>query len=287
MISETCIITILYNSKPHLESFLYSWQKFEARTDLIFVDNASNDGSLEILDNLTGVLKIQNFVLLKNDRNIGFGSANNSALQYAINKGYKFVLLLNDDIILTENISEKLSKICTANLLLSPLQKNFDGNYEVNFQKFVGLDVLNSSIELIEVDFIQAASWFFSTEIFKFSNGYLFDDDFFHYGEDNEFCYRFIKGGGKIIVDTTVSLIHNSAEFNHKYPKDYGPYHLNRLRSEALISMKTGSSQHVNIIRRLFYQIFKYAFTCRFQDSLRIVKVNIDILRLTIKTWFQ
>lgn len=287
MISETCIITILYNSKAHLESFIHSWQKFESESDLIVVDNASRDGSIDFLNNLKCDLKISNLVLLENKRNVGFGSANNCALKYAKNKGYKFVMLLNDDIILTENVSDKLKKICQVNTLLSPVQKSLDGNYEANFQKFVGITALKSSQELIEIDFIQAASWFFSVEILNFSKGYLFDSDFFHYGEDNEFCYRLKEGGGKIMVDKSISIVHNSDEFNHNYPRDYSQYHLNRLRSEALISMKTGNRQYVYIIKRLFILAFKHVFSFRFREVYRVSKLELEILFLAFKRWFQ
>jgi hypothetical protein len=59
----------------------------------VVVDNSSKDGSVEML--------LENFhepFVIRNNKNLGFSKANNQGIRYALAKGAKDVLLLNNDI---------------------------------------------------------------------------------------------------------------------------------------------------------------------------------------------
>ena len=248
----TCIITVLYNSAEHLGKYLKSWVEWERDTDIIFVDNNSSDNTLEIIEKFIEDYKIKNILIISQGTNLGFGKANNLGINKAIDLGYKYVLLLNDDIELIENLTSRLINFYVEDSVLSPLQKIDNENLEFNFNSFVG-DVLNKSeTDMVKVHFIQAACWFFCVELKNNIGGYFFDEEFFHYGEDNEMIYRVNTKGTGAYVLKSASILHHSSVSNRNYPRDYGEYHLNRLKSQALISVKTNGTFHKSLFNRLF-----------------------------------
>ncbi|HEY5498881.1 MAG TPA: glycosyltransferase family 2 protein [Bacteroidales bacterium] len=100
------VIIVNWNTKDILQNCLDSiYQTIDNLScEVIVVDNASSDGSTEMLqERYPQVIKIYNQV------NRGFGAANNQA--FVIMKG-KYALLLNTDAILTPNAIHKLWTFC-------------------------------------------------------------------------------------------------------------------------------------------------------------------------------
>ena len=77
--TKKCVNSILKNT-----SFPY---------EIIFIDNASTDGSVKYLDQICN--EFDHLSLVKNNTNRGFAAGNNQGVKEA--KG-KYVLLLNNDI---------------------------------------------------------------------------------------------------------------------------------------------------------------------------------------------
>jgi GT2 family glycosyltransferase len=67
--------------------------------DLVFVDNASTDGSLELVREAYPAL-----TFLANDENLGFGHGVNRGIELALARGADAVLLVNNDVVLTEGM---------------------------------------------------------------------------------------------------------------------------------------------------------------------------------------
>ncbi|MEI8175225.1 MAG: glycosyltransferase, partial [bacterium] len=75
--------------------------------EIIIVDNASNDKTIEIVEKLKE--KIQNLVLIKNSHNAGFGKAHNQASKIA--KGDYIFILNPDTIFIKENTNKYLENL--------------------------------------------------------------------------------------------------------------------------------------------------------------------------------
>jgi GT2 family glycosyltransferase len=99
------VIIVSYEVKYFLEQCLCSVnaackqlekEKGPGLAEIIVVDNNSGDGSVQYLEG-----KFEGVKFYRNNENLGFGRANNRALQMA--KG-EFVLFLNPDTILPEKI---------------------------------------------------------------------------------------------------------------------------------------------------------------------------------------
>src|SRR5438105_2413677 len=94
---DLSIIIVSFNTKDILRQCLSS--VFEYTKDLIFevivVDNASHDGSVEMVQQQFPSVK-----LLRNDRNVGFAAGQNRGITAASGQ---HVLVLNSDILFSEN----------------------------------------------------------------------------------------------------------------------------------------------------------------------------------------
>jgi len=103
------ISIVTYNNDKVIKKCLQNIFQNINNTDfeLIIVDNNSSDSTVSIIEK-----DFKNVRLIKNNRNIGFGAAHNIAIK--LRKG-KYHLVLNPDIIFTENAVEKLLNFMEKN----------------------------------------------------------------------------------------------------------------------------------------------------------------------------
>lgn len=97
------VIVIYRNSAPFLRNFIDSLNRQTySNFDLLFIDNASTDGSLELLKEI-----LPSVSLIKNDVNKGYAYAANQGIE---NTKGDFVFLMNPDMILNETYIENIIK---------------------------------------------------------------------------------------------------------------------------------------------------------------------------------
>ncbi len=99
---DISVIIVNYNVKEFLQNLIPSIHKAARNLscEIIVVDNASTDGSVEYISK-----KLPEVNLISNEKNIGFGAANNLAMLRA--KG-NFLLIINPDTIVSEDTLQKL-----------------------------------------------------------------------------------------------------------------------------------------------------------------------------------
>jgi N-acetylglucosaminyl-diphospho-decaprenol L-rhamnosyltransferase len=99
-------IIVTWNRKQKLDQCLQSIQKYiVSRNRIIIVDNASSDGTKTMMQS-----RHPGAVLIENTENLGYGRANNIALNYIKKNHLKsgYIVFLNDDAALTDNSLESL-----------------------------------------------------------------------------------------------------------------------------------------------------------------------------------
>lgn len=224
---QVSVIMVSYNNFHLLSECLKSLYKFTEGLifEVIIVDNNSTERDIE-----TVISNFPNVTLIKNDSNKGFGAANNQGISIA--RG-AYILLLNNDTILTENSIYMIYQFAN-NLrgdtivgckLLNPdgtLQHSvydfpsvwnvFTSNffiYQLNKgNKFLSkYHLMNKAINFItEVDVVTGAFLFVNSKGIKKIQG--FDERFYFYNEETDLCFRFKKNGGKIFYFPLTSIIH-------------------------------------------------------------------------------
>jgi GT2 family glycosyltransferase len=95
----TCVVIANWNGEKPLRKCLTSLFANTATVEckVVVVDNASTDGSLEMLQKRFSQVQV-----IKNKHNMGFSKANNQGIRYAIANGAKYILLLNNDVEITD-----------------------------------------------------------------------------------------------------------------------------------------------------------------------------------------
>ncbi|MDR2836305.1 MAG: glycosyltransferase family 2 protein [Bacteroidales bacterium] len=184
-------------------------------TEIIFVDNNSQDNSVELIKENFPEVK-----MYENEGNEGFGRANNKG--FSVSSG-KYILLLNSDILLTSaetipkciNILESDVKIGALGCKLI----NEDGSHQnsVNYytteysgilRKNLFIDKLYKFSQKTKIKALMGAFFLIPRKVFEETNG--FDPDFFMYCEEIEFCDRIIKKGYSLFYYDEVSVIHKN-----------------------------------------------------------------------------
>ena len=201
-------------------------------------DNDSTDGSADFVE-----AEYPQAKLVRSADNLGFSIPNNKGMQYALDKGYDYVYLLNQDAWLEPGALEKMVAVVDAHPeygLLSPLQmtdgyKGLDEQFAKRLPvkpamtSIVSFPVSTSSCpaptssfpvstsscpaptgHLIQVPFVMAAHWLVPTRVIRKVG--LFNEELFpHWGQDDDWCQRLDFYGLKIGVVKEARGVHDRA----------------------------------------------------------------------------
>ncbi|TCK68828.1 GT2 family glycosyltransferase [Winogradskyella wandonensis] len=210
MTGNTYIIIVTYNGMHWLLKCLKSCAPFQ----VIVVDNNSNDDTINFIEE-----NFPEIIILPQNKNLGFGAANNVGISHALNLGADFVFLLNQDAYLKPNAIKKLIEVYSKNTdfgILSPIHLNGDGKkLDDDFLKYLSAnnellyDALKTSFskEIYEVPFVNAAAWLIPRAALEKVGG--FDPIFFHYGEDVNYCQRVMYHDFKIGIVPNTYVLHD------------------------------------------------------------------------------
>jgi GT2 family glycosyltransferase len=182
--------------------------------EIIIIDNASKDGSVEKLEKEFG----NKIKLIKNKINLGFSGANNQGAAFA--KG-NFILFLNSDTIVNKDIFSSCVDIFKNDKkvgIISPRLKLPNGeNQKKVFGKFPTLirlitqrtkkdPKINYNNKIYETDWVSGCALMIRQKLFKNIKGW--DDNYFLYYEDIDLCKKVKEKNYKIIVNLKTNLIH-------------------------------------------------------------------------------
>lgn len=186
------------------------------QSPVLIVDNNSSDGTENFIK-----ANHPEVIILQQNKNLGFGQANNIGISYALGKGADYVFLLNQDAYLEDGSLEKLIEVSKKNPqfgILSPIHLNGKGdrldenfsnylNYRANPDFYSDHILKKPLLEIYKVPFVNAAGWLISRECLETVGG--FDPIFFHYGEDDNYCQRLNYHGFRIGVVPVAILLHD------------------------------------------------------------------------------
>jgi GT2 family glycosyltransferase len=202
------VIVVTYNSKKHIESCLDSVfaQDFKDY-EVIVVDNASWDGTKEVLKN-----KYPHIAMIENPENYGYPKALNQGIA---NSRGEFILCLNDDVELRNN--DFLTVMCNAmnrNKRIDGIQPKVlkpngaidtTGTYLSFFRRF--FDLHSGKIDTPELNKQRyvfgasaAAVLYRRKALDEIKQGdEYFDEDFFCLAEDVDLSWRLQKKGWRTL----------------------------------------------------------------------------------------
>lgn len=206
--------------------------------EVIYVDNASKDGSVEMVTKEFPEVKI-----IQNEKNEGFIRANNQGIEIAEGR---YVLLLNSDTLVLENAIAKTVKFADAhpeaavigckvlnpdktlqrtcfmypsilNMLLSAThlykifpRSKFCGRERMSWWDFNDVrevETVCGCFSLVRKDAIEQVG--------------LMDEKYYVYGDDPDWCYRFKKNKWKILFAPEPKIIHYGGQTTKQMTEEF------------------------------------------------------------------
>lgn len=229
---DVSVVIVNYNVRDFLHQALVSIQKSlkGIKSEIIVVDNASDDGSVEMLHR-----QFPRVQVISNPGNIGFAKANNQALKQTSGK---YILCINPDTVVQED---------TIRVMVGYLEDhpevgmagckilNPDGTIElacrrsfptpwIALTKIVGLSKIFPKTKLFgkynltylnidetyPVEAVSGSFMMIRKKAIDVVGG--LDESFFMYGEDLDWCYRTRKAGWNIAYVHSTQIIHYKGE---------------------------------------------------------------------------
>ncbi|MEK7587794.1 MAG: glycosyltransferase family 2 protein [Patescibacteria group bacterium] len=257
---DLSIIILSYNTASLLKGCLASVFSFQTPHDtweIIVVDNASTDGSADMVKNEFPSVRV-----IRNKQNIGFSAGNNVGIRKASGD---YVLLLNSDtevgpgtmqamLLFMQSRPDAGAATCRLGLPDGSLDLACHRGFPTPWAAltyFFGLEKMFPRVPL----FAQYHQWYkdLSTvhEIDSPSGAFfilprlvidqigLLDEHFFMYGEDLDWAYRIKQAGWKIFYNPIVSALHRKKQSG---------------RAHADPAMRKKTEGYFYDTMRLFYQ---------------------------------
>jgi GT2 family glycosyltransferase len=226
---DLSIIIVSYNTKDVLKEALESIYKTAKNLsfEIIVVDNASKDGTREEIEKL----KYQDLKFIQNEENLGFSKANNVGVKMAVGR---YVLFLNPDVVVHDHTLEGMAKFmdeskdagaATCKVVMPngkiddashrgfPTPWNalthFSGMAKLfgNTKHFGGYNLKHLDLSVMhEIEALAGAFMIVRREAGEEVKWW--DEDYFFYGEDLDFCYMLKQKGWKIYYVPEFTVLH-------------------------------------------------------------------------------
>lgn len=180
--------------------------------EIIVIDNASTDGTKEVLSNDKRIKYIYS------DRNGGFGYGNNLGMKHA--QGKYFFLLNSDTLLLNNAIKEfyDYAEAHSSNAIYGCYLEGEDGSYRGSFHFFPAFTVRQFFHRIFhkqdyspdysdkDVECICGADMFVPCKVVEQVG--MFDENIFLYGEEGEWQYRMAEAGIQRKIICRPRIIH-------------------------------------------------------------------------------
>jgi GT2 family glycosyltransferase len=242
------VIIVTWNKKSYVVDLLRSLQKLSypvQQLDLLVVDNASNDGTVEVLKK-----DFPHVHLIENKENTGGTGGFNTGLQYAFaqpEEKYDYLWLLDNDVQVHCNALSELVSILEAeqdvavagstmmqlttpwrinemgafvelgrgSLLLNRHQEDVSGLQGKSLAELHESEIdlsehLKHCRPCMDVDYVAAASLVIRSKVARKAG--IWDDYFIHF-DDVEWCIRIARMGHRIMVSARSLIWHLPAEY--------------------------------------------------------------------------
>lgn len=279
------IIIVNFNGKNNLLSCLNSIAKNSYKNiEIIIIDNGSNDDSLKKIENKQPVFN-RKFKIIRNKHNLGFAKANNQGLQLA--KG-EFILLVNNDVALAKNTIGKLIEKIKENKITGVVQpkivfsdtkklqsgKTLFTNFGFLYYQGYGKNPDDKKYNIGGSIFSANGACMLIRKATIKATG-LFDNDFFAYYEETDFCHRAWLAGHQIIYEPSTLVFHKGAQTSKKQQEESIFFH--SFKNRLVSTIKNFE------LKNLFFLIASLVFIYVFLVFFYLIKGKYNLSWAIIK----
>lgn len=284
---EIAVVICNYNKKDYILKCIYSLLKSTYKNlDIYVVDNASTDGSAEAI---RGNYK-DSVTLIVNNQNLGGSGGFNTGLKEVLKKDYKYVMLLDNDVILDKNAIFSLYNLLEDNNSIAVVGSKIysmdnpnqiqELGAEIDFSEFYIKPFYKGYIdneilpEVHDCDYVPACSMMVRVDAIRKVG--IMDEGNFIYWDDIDWGYRFKLAGYRVVTDSK-SLVWHKMGVAQK-TNTFGTYYFWRNRVHFFI--KYCSVEEVEeFALKLFDEIFESMYSCNYigkYSSTKTILMAVD-----------
>jgi GT2 family glycosyltransferase len=185
--------------------------------DIMVVDNGSTDGSLQTLST-----QFPGLTYIDNQENLGFAEGNNRGLQYSIDTGYEYSLVINTDTLVDEDIVTALTTHLNNQPQAAAVQpaifwmhnRTKLWNGPCGFNALLGITHSKTQDSVQKLTIYEKVEWVTGCCILirnsALKTAGLFNKQFFLYYEDVELSYRLRSQGYELHYLPTSKMYHEA-----------------------------------------------------------------------------
>jgi N-acetylglucosaminyl-diphospho-decaprenol L-rhamnosyltransferase len=273
-------IIVTYNGRKWIDFCLGSLRKSSILTIPLVIDNCSTDDTLSYIRE-----QYPEAILFPQEKNLGFGQANNIGLRYALAHNADYVLLLNQDAAIAPNAIELMLSQSDGKSLLSPIHMNGDGTkVDSSFRQ----GSLYKCLDLIDDTYagnikpcytcgeICAACWLIPRYIIEQIGG--FNPLFFHYSEDNNYYQRLAYHNIKVLLVPAARMYHDRKDFGNK--RVWNAQWLQNMLTLALTDINLSSKERFSNLIHVLWTCYAYRLRAH---EYRVGSFIVSLFRLLRK----
>ena len=217
---KVMVVILNYNGKSLAEQCIRSvMQSPYASKQMILVDNASTDGSVEYLHSI-----FPHVLILKNSENLGVTGGRNRGFREAIRLGCDYILSLDNDARIDAQLIQELVKVLELDPrigIVGPKAYSDDGSIQcaggsitytqnVCNQRGLGKSDRGQYDMIADVDYFPGFGFMARREVFAELN--FLDEAFYGYGhEDTDFCVRARQLGYRVVYVPKAVMWHRGS----------------------------------------------------------------------------
>ena len=242
-------------------------QSIDKDISIIVVENSNNEDFKNYIET-----KYKNVSCILSKNNIGMGAGNNIGID---NAKSDFVLILNPDVILFQDTIDKLiraSKYLQNFAIMSPISENINyPNYSIKNKN----NINNENI--FEVESLDGYCMLINKKRIKsiLKNEKIFDENFFMYLENDDFCKRVKDKNEKIFVVPTCKIKHFGAkavsenfseeiELSRNWHWPWSKFYFSKKHKGYYYALLEGLPKFITSITKcIFYYIFLKKYKSR------------------------
>lgn len=250
------VIIVTYNGKQWCDRCFTSLRTSIVPVQTLVIDNASTDGTAPYIHK-----HFPEVILIENTENVGFGKANNQGLRYALDHGYDYVFLLNQDTWIKSNTLSIMLPIAEHHPecgIFSPMHITADEKslyIEIEDGKTDHANALLSDCyfqtlkDIYLFHYVNAAAWLIPRATLELVGG--FDPIFFAYGEDDNYLQRLQYFGKYVGLIPKAQIIHDHQDAHSSTNNSYR-------NTQTRIAFYTNILMPLNIRKELFSLFYKW-----------------------------
>ena len=270
--SEVYIAVLHYQGADNTRACLKSLRELDYPSFQILVtDNGSPDKSGDLL-----ATEFPQCHHNKNSDNLGFAGGSNSSVNWCIERGAKWIWILNNDTVVDKQALTELMKVADredrAGILgaavFTPGKNGYSrsGIGQINFTKAKTFErgVIDDTASSIACQWLSGCNMLIRAEAFSQIGG--FDEKYFLYFEDTDLCWRMNAAGWTCLFVPPAVIKHEGSASTQGKLSIWRSYYYTRNRLFFFRSKKKGLSA-IPILLAIYSHLFRHCLVLPFRGE--------------------